>query len=129
MKTTKRSLATALAVGALLMTTACSGSSEPEPEETITQIEGVSAPSPDADQSVALLAALAAIDPTLDEGDKSVRRARDMCSSVVLYDETGSAHSTYSIEELVRIRFTADHLTDEQTMQVVDAIRTGGWCE
>ena len=103
---------------------------ETTPEETSTDAaaEPVANPSPDAEQSAALIVALAAAGVVERTEDKAVRRARDMCSSVLQYDSTGVWHSVYSMEDLVRMRFTEDGLSDEQCQAVVDAIRAGGWC-
>lgn len=90
-------------------------------------VSPASAPSPDAAQSAELIGLLGEIDPTLGE-EKSVSRARDMCATVLRVDAGEPAHPTLSLEDIVRTRFTAEHLTDEQALQVVDAIRAGGWC-
>jgi hypothetical protein len=104
----------------------------PAPEATAQQdmapgaASGPDIPEPDPAQAADLLARLAAIDPTLDEGEKSISRARDQCTSILAAD-SGEA-GAYTLEELARLRFTADHLTDDQARLINDAIRSGGWC-
>lgn len=131
----------ALAAAALLVLTAtlsaCGGGSADRDGDGVTN-EGATAsaettetyvseiPSPDAAQAIEIQAALAAIDPSFDE-EKSASRSRDMCDAI-LRDRAGNSHPSISLEDQVRTRYTADHLTDEQAQAVIAAVESAAWC-
>ena len=112
----------AVAAAAVLLLGACSGGSTTPAAPVVT---AVAIPSPDAAQATALLAALGAIDPSLNEA-KSVSRARSMCSSI-LANAKGEGGVT-PLVDVVRTRFTADQLTDAQAQAVIEAIQSSTWC-
>lgn len=93
-------------------------------ETTETYVSEI--PSPDAAQAIEIQAALAAIDPSFDE-EKSASRSRDMCDAI-LRDRAGNSHPSISLEDQVRTRYTADHLTDEQAQAVIAAVESAAWC-
>lgn len=99
-------------------------SSAPKPAETTPPTSTI--PKPDEAQAAALLDALAAIDPGLNE-EKSISRSRDQCTSI-LNEQAGEPHPQYSLVELAQTRFSSTELTEAQAQAVNAAIMAGGWC-
>ncbi|MFJ8472134.1 hypothetical protein [Kitasatospora sp. NPDC094011] len=90
-----------------------------QPTSEAPKVSGI--PSPDAAQTVALVAALKAVDPALvAKEDRAVSRARDTCLDVRENKDAAT------VQKNAGARFTGGSVTvtDDQAAKIVDAVKT-----
>lgn len=124
-----RYLAPAFAAVAMLTLAGCGGSdntadekpSTPAAETSAPAAAPAAAPSPDAAQTKALMTTLGNIKPQLAaDAEKSVRRARNVCSDVKAGKDAATMASN------ANFRFSGGdvgELTDAQGAKIVDAVK------
>lgn len=107
-----------------VVTVTTTATPEPLPAVTVTAEPVANTPAEPMSQTM-LLIELGQIDERLSD-ERSAGRVENMCSSIVA-DAEGTG-GTYSLEELVRLRFYED-LTDTQVADILGIIEASGWCE
>ncbi|MCM6761376.1 hypothetical protein NB037_03005 [Rathayibacter sp. ZW T2_19] len=81
-------------------------------------------PRPDADQEAFLRASLNEVDPALVGDDGVVNHSRDQCSSIL----GGASEESLIASTKLRFETATFTPTDSQAVQILDVIRSGGWC-